>query len=347
MAGLATEGVGVLFTKDANGDVVAGSVEIIHWTGVAGSSLTLTNTGDRGLTGSDSGAQAFSSGAYFEVWVTSYYYKSLRDGIVAADFATATVAATGKTTPVDADLLAIVDSAASNVIKKLTWANLKATLKTYFDTLYMAITTVDGWTASSASWTYLSASSVTVPSGAASLYQKGTRVKFTQTTVKYFVVVGVTDTTLTFAVNNDYTVANAAISAISYSHQLNPIGWPTWFGYDPTWTGFSAAPTQDVLYRINGNEITLLLNDQQGTSNSATLNFTLPVAPSTPGSATQDNLCIYLDNGTWAGPGVIGIFDGNITANVGKTIGSIAAAAYGGFTASAGKGVAATLSYRF
>ena len=47
-----------------------------------------------------------------------------------------THAATGKTTPVDADELPLVDSAASNVLKKLTWANLKATLKTYFDTLY-------------------------------------------------------------------------------------------------------------------------------------------------------------------------------------------------------------------
>jgi len=47
-----------------------------------------------------------------------------------------TVAATGKTTPVDADQLPLVDSAASNVLKKLTWANAKATLKAYFDTLY-------------------------------------------------------------------------------------------------------------------------------------------------------------------------------------------------------------------
>jgi len=45
-------------------------------------------------------------------------------------------AATGKTTPVDADDIGITDSAAANVLKKLTWANLKATLKTYFDTLY-------------------------------------------------------------------------------------------------------------------------------------------------------------------------------------------------------------------
>ena len=43
----------------------------------------------------------------------------------------ATVAATGKTTPVDADSMPIVDSAASNTLKELTWANLKATLLTW------------------------------------------------------------------------------------------------------------------------------------------------------------------------------------------------------------------------
>ena len=48
-------------------------------------------------------------------------------------------AATGKTTPVDADELPIIDSAASNVLKKLTWANLKATFKAYTDTLYAVL----------------------------------------------------------------------------------------------------------------------------------------------------------------------------------------------------------------
>ena len=47
--------------------------------------------------------------------------------------------ATAKTTPVDADEAVIADSAASNVAKKVTWANIKATLKTYFDTLYQAV----------------------------------------------------------------------------------------------------------------------------------------------------------------------------------------------------------------
>ena len=49
-------------------------------------------------------------------------------------------AATSKATPVDADTLAITDSAASDGLKKLTWANLKATLKTYFDSVTTTLT---------------------------------------------------------------------------------------------------------------------------------------------------------------------------------------------------------------
>ena len=47
---------------------------------------------------------------------------------------------TGKTTPVDADSLAISDSAASNVGKKLTWANLKATFLSSLGALIAAAT---------------------------------------------------------------------------------------------------------------------------------------------------------------------------------------------------------------
>jgi hypothetical protein len=43
---------------------------------------------------------------------------------------------TAKSTPVNADMVGLMDSDASNVLKKLSWANIKATLKTYFDTLY-------------------------------------------------------------------------------------------------------------------------------------------------------------------------------------------------------------------
>lgn len=56
-----------------------------------------------------------------------------------ADIAATTHAASSKATPVDADEVGLVDSADSNVLKKLTWANIKATLKTYFDPIYAAI----------------------------------------------------------------------------------------------------------------------------------------------------------------------------------------------------------------
>jgi len=48
-------------------------------------------------------------------------------------------AASSKNPPIDADSFPIVDSAASNVIKRVTFTNLKAFLKTYFDTLYSAL----------------------------------------------------------------------------------------------------------------------------------------------------------------------------------------------------------------
>lgn len=44
-------------------------------------------------------------------------------------------ALTSYTTPLNADVLPIVDTA-NTTTKKVTWANIKATLKTYFDTLY-------------------------------------------------------------------------------------------------------------------------------------------------------------------------------------------------------------------
>ncbi|MBU0665341.1 MAG: hypothetical protein KJ990_12470 [Proteobacteria bacterium] len=61
------------------------------------------------------------------------------------DLAGAIHGATSKATPVDADEVSLWDSVTST-IKNLTWANLKATLKTYFDTLYVSVTD-GGWIA--------------------------------------------------------------------------------------------------------------------------------------------------------------------------------------------------------
>lgn len=61
-----------------------------------------------------------------------------KSGTPAAITAAAIDDATAKTTPVDADTIPLTDSAASNAMKKVTWANVKATFKNYFDTLYQA-----------------------------------------------------------------------------------------------------------------------------------------------------------------------------------------------------------------
>jgi hypothetical protein len=50
-------------------------------------------------------------------------------------------ASADKATPIDADEVVLVDSAAAGALKKLTWANLKTVLKTFFDTLYVNLTT--------------------------------------------------------------------------------------------------------------------------------------------------------------------------------------------------------------
>lgn len=56
------------------------------------------------------------------------------------DVAGVTTAATSKTTPVDADQLPLVDSVASNTLKKLSWANLKAAVKSYYDSVASTLT---------------------------------------------------------------------------------------------------------------------------------------------------------------------------------------------------------------
>jgi hypothetical protein len=95
-----------------------------------------TNTGDQtSVSGNAGTATALQTGRAID--------GQTFDGTAAITvIAPGTHAATSKATPVDADEVPLVDSAASNVLKKVTWANVKATLKTYFDTLYQASGTV-------------------------------------------------------------------------------------------------------------------------------------------------------------------------------------------------------------
>jgi hypothetical protein len=71
------------------------------------------------------------------------YFDTLYQAILtASNVHTFVDSLTSLTTPVDADRMIIVDNSAS-LAKKITWANIKATLKTYFDTLYATTAQVD------------------------------------------------------------------------------------------------------------------------------------------------------------------------------------------------------------
>lgn len=69
--------------------------------------------------------------------------------------------AVSKATPVDADELPIADSAASFGLKKLTWANLKATVKAYFDTIYATISSLSAYAPVSTTATLTGAQTLT------------------------------------------------------------------------------------------------------------------------------------------------------------------------------------------
>jgi len=87
-------------------------------------SITLSGpTGPAGATGA-TGATGPAGAAGSDATVTN------------ANVGAVLTAATAKTTPVDADTMPLTDSAASNALKKVTWANIKATLLTYFTTLF-------------------------------------------------------------------------------------------------------------------------------------------------------------------------------------------------------------------
>lgn len=66
-------------------------------------------------------------------------WNAKQDPLTADNFGAFIAGLTDKPTPVDADLFTGADSAATNDAKKFTWANIKATLKTYFDTLYQGV----------------------------------------------------------------------------------------------------------------------------------------------------------------------------------------------------------------
>jgi len=62
-------------------------------------------------------------------------WNKIEGGLSAQELGNLIAGATEKTTPADADMVGLMDSAAGNIIKKLSWANIKTTLGTTFAAL--------------------------------------------------------------------------------------------------------------------------------------------------------------------------------------------------------------------
>ena len=234
---LGTEGVGQLFKKDANGDIIAGSIEFIHWTGKSSNTITLTDTGDRGIAGSDSGAQSYVADDYFEVWVSSYY-----DG-TDAFLVEHNADGTHKETALDSIITGTEASGDIIYHNGTIWTRLA---KGSDGQVLSLSSGLPSWsTSSGGDWTAYS--TVTPTTGtldspsfpivfagvdlSTTLYP-GMRVKITQSTTKYFIITKVsysTDTTVTLYGGTDYSLVasgTTAISAFSYSTAKAPSGFP-------------------------------------------------------------------------------------------------------------------------
>lgn len=137
----------------------------------------------------------------------------------------------------------------------------------------------DGWTIDAATWTRTANTTFTTAGDTTAQFAKGTRLKVTDTTTKYFVVAASSfaagTTTVTITGGDDYVLA-ADPSSRYYSYAASPQGYPTWFTYTPTATGFSGGTTLVQVFTVVGRQCTLYYYIS-GTSNATSLTFLLPI----------------------------------------------------------------------
>lgn len=110
-----------------SGSAQAGESWIVSVAGTVDGTAFAVN--DRIIAIVDSASSSTFAANWFKADYTDQFL-SLDGSTGAATLGAIIAGATGKTTPVDGDTLALSDSAATNATKKLTWANLKATLWT-------------------------------------------------------------------------------------------------------------------------------------------------------------------------------------------------------------------------
>lgn len=176
------------------------------------------------------------------------------------------------------------------------------------------LTPINGWiSASWASPTRTSDTVFTVAEDVTGVIEKGTKLKLTDTTTKYFVVLSAVYsagvTTITTIASTNYALAGNP-SAIYYSNISNPFGFPDWFDYTgtPAANGsmtVTAYTIDNAKWRVSGKSlyfkhrisgITLA-----GTA-STVVNFPAPITPTIAGVFVST----IIDTSTTVARGILG-----------------------------------------
>lgn len=186
--------------------------------------------------------------------------------------------------------------------------------------------TSNGWIEVDESWAYASSSTVTVSTDATTRFQVGDKIKFDNSTTKYFYIKTVASTTLTLNAGSVYTVANSAISNIYLSRADRAFGFPASFTFAGSPTGFSADPASAVYnFSIeNGHCIINVYQGNAGTSNANTFTLTSPFTAATVSGMTWGVPTWYTaDNSTiLTAPGEAKINSASATITLVKSIGA-------------------------
>ncbi len=258
-----------------------------------------------------------------------------------------------KNPPADADSFGINDVAGGNVKKRVSFTVARSYMRTLFDTLYTLVDTtipIDGWAPISTTWTRTGNHTFTVSGDVTATYRKGAKVRYKDGGAYEYGVIASSsysspNTTITLITNSDYAMAAATITDKYISYIENPEGFPDWFNWTPTFTGFSADPSGGIYrWRAYGQTVKCFIRQPNtGTSNATGFTISAPVTAATITNMQWGVLASVTDNGTFlTTPGAMRILTAGTVFDVFKDS-SLAA-----FTASGTKRVfSANIEYQF
>jgi len=209
--------------------------------------------------------------------------------------------------------IAIQPKGGTNQIVDVGTAQTITGVKTFSAAPVMSagIASWDGWMPANETWTYASATSFTVSGDVTAKYPKGTKIRLTQTTPKYFYVIGTSyaspNTTVTITGGSDYTLANAAVTDNRYSYASTPQGFPDWFNWTPTYScsgsmTYTSVTTNVAKFKVIGSACFVEFGARGTTGGTADIYIMIspPIIPVNLSFTIGGGAVIY-DGGAMAG----------------------------------------------